>query len=115
MDIWGKDGEPFDFVKMDLDAPDDVVYLMSPETSYQYWWLSFADPNLPKGSQFLGVAIVEASDFMMAVMQANLLDINPGGEVQGSPVPPENAAYIKDWTNRLLSMEEIKKIESGIE
>jgi len=31
------------------------------ESPPQWWWISFADGDLPMGSQFLGVAIVQWS------------------------------------------------------
>ena len=43
------------------------------------WWLSFADGDLPKGQQFLGVCLVWAPAFPLAVMAAHVLGINPGG------------------------------------
>jgi hypothetical protein len=47
------------------------------------WWLSFADPDLPEGSQFLGVCVIEEEDFLSAIQHAHALKINPGGEVKG--------------------------------
>lgn len=68
-------------------------------------WLSFCDSSLPKGSQFLGVAIVDVTDedireaawevallfpqasdgsdvIAAAVKKAHATGCNPGGEVQ---------------------------------
>lgn len=47
------------------------------------WWLSFADPDLPRGRQFLGVVVVRADDMKDAMQKAWRLGINPGGEVKG--------------------------------
>ncbi len=45
-----------------------------------WWWLSFADPGLPEGEQFLG-----------------------------DPLPAEPPAeFVEHWCNRLLSREEIE-------
>lgn len=71
------------------------------------WWLSFADPSLPAGTQFLGACLVEADSLPAAVTRSHLLGINPGGEVAivgpldpGQPPP----GYPLD---RLLTREEI--------
>jgi hypothetical protein len=45
-----------------------------------HFWMSFCDPELPKGSQFLGVAIVEAEAERTAIATAWDNDCNPGGE-----------------------------------
>jgi len=46
------------------------------------FYLSFASE-----AGFLGVAIVEADDFLDAVKCAHELGINPGGQVLGFPLP----------------------------
>jgi hypothetical protein len=46
-----------------------------------HFWMSFCDPDLPEGSQFLGVAIVEAKDERTAIVTAWDQNCNPGGEV----------------------------------
>jgi hypothetical protein len=53
----------------------------------RWWWLSFVDTDLPAGSQFLGAVMVEAPNFLLAVQEALLRGINPGGEVQGQDLP----------------------------
>lgn len=47
------------------------------------WWLSFVDPRMPEGSQFLGASQVWADCYMNAVRVAHALGCNPGGEVKG--------------------------------
>lgn len=47
-----------------------------------WWWLSFADED-----GFRGVVIVRACGLLHAVRTANKLEINPGGEVLGYPLP----------------------------
>lgn len=71
----------------------------------QWWWLSFADPSLPEGSQFLGVAIVQAVGFLSAVREARSRGCNPGGQVQGFDFP-NNLTLPPRFTNRLLSKQE---------
>jgi hypothetical protein len=68
-----------------------------------YWWLSFADPHRPEGTQFLGVAIVEADSFLSAHSQCNRLGINPGGEIRGFEL---GAVPDKRDMNRLLTRDE---------
>ena len=42
-----------------------------------WWWMSFADPDLPEGSRFLGVAIVQAPHVAAALTRSHRLGINP--------------------------------------
>lgn len=79
------------------------------------YWLSFADPDLPKGSQFLGVCIVEVDSAHNsvkatadAVAKAREVGANPGGEVQGFIL--EQYPH-SSWMNRLLSRAEIAKAD----
>jgi hypothetical protein len=73
-------------------------------------WLSFADPELPEGTQFLGVIIVHAPTFMEAWAWTHAAGINPGGGVQGvefddaAPVPPE-------YVGRLLSKADVETLD----
>jgi hypothetical protein len=65
---------------------------------HPWWWLSFCDPDLPEGQCFLGVAVVQAPDFLEAIRFANRLEINPGGEVAGwklstEDTPPDAFRY----------------------
>lgn len=48
------------------------------------WWLSFSDPDLSKGSRFLGVIITKALGFTHAMHKTHDMNINPGGEIQAS-------------------------------
>ena len=75
-----------------------------------WWWLSFADGNRPKGRQFLGVAIVQAYSFPIAVGVAHMLGINPGGEVMGYPVPPGRVVP-GPFREQLLSRADIAELE----
>lgn len=76
-----------------------------------WWWLSFADADLPKGSQFLGAAIVRAPGFAHAIAKTHALGINPGGEVQCVQYPPDVEPQ-PEHVDRLLSRREIE--EAGI-
>lgn len=78
----------------------------------KWFWLSFADGTLPRGSQFLGAAVVAAHDLPGAIRVAWALGINPGGEVQIAEIenlpPPE-------YRERLLSREQIAEMERVME
>ena len=68
------------------------------------WWMSFCDPDKPKGQQFLGVAIVEAPGFIHAHQKAWALGINPGGQIQASQVDGVPAEY----HDKLLSLADLE-------
>lgn len=68
------------------------------------WWLSFCDPGRPKGQQFLGVAVVEASGLMHAHQRTWALGINPGGEIQACPV----GGVPIEYRDRLLSRTDLE-------
>lgn len=76
------------------------------------YWLSFADPTLPKGSQFLGAVIVEATSLIAAVQEAHRRGINPGGEVAGHPILIEVQPKIgASWKGRLLTRDETRELQ----
>lgn len=58
--------------------------ISEPPTVKRLWWVSFAEPG-----SFLGVALVRAEDLISATQKARALGINPGGEVMGFPLLPE--------------------------
>lgn len=74
------------------------------------WWLSFADPELPEGTQFLGAAIIKASNFLEAVRVSHILGINPGGEVKSQRIPVEMEIPDK-WVERLLTKAECEEFD----
>jgi hypothetical protein len=78
------------------------------EDQLTYWWLSFAGDE---GNR--GCCIVQASDFLTAVVRTHQLGINPGGEVQGISTPdcPEVQAEIARWgLDRLVTREEMAAV-----
>lgn len=85
-----------------------------------WWWLSFADPDLPKGQQFLGACIVQGTEPIMGlprrtdpVPQAWALGCNPGGEVQMHRIP-EDRPPPEEWCNRLLDREECAEFNAAL-
>lgn len=75
------------------------------------WWLSFADPDLPTGTQFLGALVIEAPGYMAALTMASMAGLNPGGEVQGmGPIPV--SAIAPKWRGRLLSRADVDALDA---
>lgn len=87
------------------------------------WWLSFADPEKPQGTRFLGVAIVEIEDVegqdlrdraVTVVRKAHALGCNPGGEVASTELHldhwpnDQRVALAKAPKHTLLSKEDLK-------
>ena len=69
----------------------------------KWFWLSFADPD-----KCLGLLVIQAASFPMAVLAANLARLHPGGEVLGVEIPEENMPLIpEEFRNRLLTPEEV--------
>jgi hypothetical protein len=59
-----------------------------------HWWLSFCDPDRPRGEKFKHAVIVEGRDIVEAADEAWRLGINPGGEVMGYELPHRVAAHL---------------------
>lgn len=74
-------------------------------------WLSFCDPYLPKGSQFLRVCIIDQADFNLALRTAHFLKINPGGEVQGVSFDGDKLKVPEKYMNKLMQRSEISELE----
>lgn len=68
----------------------------------RWWYLSFA------GETFNGACIVKAQGIATAVIVCSLLDINPGGEVLGVPMPEESVPP-EQYRDRLLSKSDIQE------
>jgi hypothetical protein len=68
-----------------------------------FWYLSYASPTA-----FLGGVIVRAFGFVHACQRARDLNINPGGEIRGVPIPTsKNPAA--EYIDKLLSKAELEK------
>lgn len=89
---------------------DSIKEMMRQDMSSEpHWlWLSFRDVEADKS---LGVAIVEGGGIMEATMNAKRHGCNPGGEVLGYVLDPENLPA-PEFRNRLLSEEEL--ISAGL-
>lgn len=74
----------------------------------QQWWMSFADKE-----GFRGVVIAHGNDLVEALMDANLHQCNPHGEVRAMPVPPQ-AVIPAEWTYRVLSRTECEHLDNWL-
>jgi hypothetical protein len=91
-----------------------LVGLLPPSPADPLWWLSFADPDLPEGSQFLGVLIIQGPSLEAVITRSHVLELNPGGQIAAQgPIP---AKYIAtEWRDRLLSKEEAESVPEPAE
>ena len=82
-----------------------MLGLIEPSPGDPLFWLSFADPGRPEGTQFLGVAIIQGSTLAAAITRSHMLKVNPGGEI--ASMGPIDARYIAaEWRDRLLTKDE---------
>ena len=77
-----------------------------------WWYLSFADSELPTGEQWLGACVVSAPSAEAAVMVAHLLKCNPGGEVMLHPIESSITVPL-EFCERLLTREDLDQLEQG--
>lgn len=75
-----------------------------------WWYLSFTDPDRPKGTQFLGACVVEARGIAQAIGESHRLGLNPGGEVLPIQVPADKEP-VPEVRGRLLSAREARDME----
>ena len=80
-----------------------------------WYYMSFANPNLPKGSQFLGALIIDGYNPSHAISRSWLLKLNPGGEIAFAQLDedfspdtcaPELKKYIRTFVPREIVMAE---------
>ena len=73
------------------------------------FYLSFCDPKLPVGEQFLGACIVEAATGVEAVIEAHCREINPGGEVLFVEMSDEvrDTPELNEFFNKFVSREKV--------
>jgi hypothetical protein len=67
-----------------------------------YWYLSYA------AQEFNGGVIVRAFGFIHACQRARDLNINPGGEIRGFPVPASKNPAAK-YVDKVLSLQELQE------
>lgn len=79
------------------------------------WWLSFCDPELPAGRQFLGACIVPGGHVADAAREARARGCNPGGEVKGHEIPEDSAKLIDDgWKGKLLTRTQCQELNEAV-
>ena len=77
------------------------------ERGHKAWYyISFADGTLPKGTQFLGAVVVEGYGVSTAIQRAHELGINPGGEALTAAWPDHVPLPAEGFRNRLLNRAE---------
>jgi hypothetical protein len=105
-------GEPLVLEGRELAAVlgvSDLRGLPDHEPGDPLWWMSFADPGAPEGTQFLGVVIIQAPSCPAAVTRSHQAGVNPGGEIAvAGPIPPELIGA--EWRDRLLTRDEAEAI-----
>jgi hypothetical protein len=93
-----------------MHIPQDAeLGWFGPSPDDPLWWLSFCDPDLPAGGQFLGVAVIQAPTFPAAVTRSHSLGVNPGGQV-ASAGPILAGCIGAEWRDRLLTRDEALSI-----
>jgi hypothetical protein len=86
---------------------EHTQHALDAETSQpeRWWWLSFCDPERPRGQQFLGACVVRARGVATACRASWTLGCNPGGEMMALPAP-EHFIVQPGWEGRLLTRAE---------
>lgn len=82
-------------------------------SAWGWYWLSFCEPSRPSGAKFLGASVVgPAADMLHAVLIAHAMGCNPGGEVEGAPIPASAEARIPPaYRRRVLTREECQELD----
>lgn len=97
-------------------ADDEIMDLLSatlhgPLPTATMHRVFFAAEEKPGESKFLGVAIIEADDFLIAVIETKRLGFNPGGQVAGFEIPPDKLGEFAGpaCRNHLMQLPELKE------
>lgn len=77
------------------------------------WYLSFADPERPEGTQFLGAVMTFQADFEAAVRWTRKRGINPGGEVAAWELR-DGAPFLEQYLDRLLSKNDLQEMARAL-
>jgi hypothetical protein len=106
---------------------------MQENAERKVFWLSFCDPDLPKGEQFLGACLIEVtaadaheatirpfpfapagSDWLAAALRkANSLGCNPGGEVEALEVDISNPHLARHPFGVLMDRATIERLDKA--
>lgn len=94
-------------------VPEPVDETVTNDAPKSWFWLSFADPQRPKGEQFLGATIIEAHSFDAALRRAWHRGVNPGGEVRGTQLPDDWIKRVpQSYHGRVLTRAECQEIDA---
>lgn len=99
---------------------------MTTETTPEFktvatFWMSFCDPDKPKGQQFLGVSIVEVDELDVMLAIGNLAmaasakawerQCNPGGEVAMKEIHPDDLHNLNETPRFVvLSKDDLRRL-----
>lgn len=95
------------------DKFDQELHKELVENNEIYLWMSFADPDKPKGHQFLGVIITKCFGMAHAVDKINTLGINPGGEIWVEETNPND--FQPEHFDTLLTEEQLSDISEKVQ
>lgn len=105
------DWQPIDLGDPNLNREINKLTASLDTSPAAWWWLSFADPHLPEGEQFLGAALIRERNVVMAIERSWQLGVNPGGEVAFELIP-EDAIPEGQPREILMSRETIARFQS---
>ena len=86
---------------------DDLLKIERQVNVMRVMWLSFCDPDKPKGSQFLGVIVIRALGLSDAILKTHSMGINPNGQIMSYVMDDDEIK--PEHFNQLLSAEQLIK------
>lgn len=86
---------------------DDLLRIERLNNVERVMWLSFCDPEKPKGSQFLGVIVINALGLSDAILKTHALGINPNGAILSLMMDDDEIK--PEHFNKLLSAKQLIK------
>jgi hypothetical protein len=92
----------------EIQERKDAMFKAESDTGIEsFIWMSFCDPDKPKGHRFLGVIVTQSLGLTHAIIKTHKLGINPGGEIQSFVLPAGTLIDVK-YLNRLIPKEELE-------
>lgn len=99
-----------------ISAATETV--LSWDGQHGHWfWISYADPDLPEGHRFLGVVILKAPTLDTAPIVSHALNLSPGGAALFAEIEGDEMLRVihPEYTYRLLNVEEVHTLQSKLE
>lgn len=90
---------------------NDMITEADPDAPVKLFYMSFADGERPRGSQFLGGLLIPAKTFTGALRASHDTGVNPGGEVRVLLV---TKTIDPKWIGRLLTKAEIDEMDQEV-